>query len=180
MALDVAGQTPARMSVANVSTGESVEAQFNPSEFEEALEVNWARQTVPGLSHQPLQFVNTGNAKFSFELNFEAQDPTTDLEQIHHARRFLLSLCYPRRGAADVASGGPPRALLVWPNVVSLTCVITALSFKYSRFNLLGTPVQFTAKLALEEIRDIRLVSEDVLSNGSQRSGVRPEDVGGV
>lgn len=171
MSLDVAGQTPARMSIANVSTGESIDAQFNPTEFEEALEVNWARQTIPGLSHQPLQFVNTGNTKFTLELNFEAHDPTTELAQIHRARRFLQSLCYPRRGAGDVTGGGPPRALFVWPNVVSLTCVVNALAFKYSRFNLEGTPVQFTAKLTLEEIRDVRLVSEDVLASGTQRSG---------
>ena len=128
MGIEVAGRAPARMSIANVSTGESVDAQFNPTEFEEALEVNWARQTVPGLSHQPMQFVNTGNTKFTLELNFEAQDPTTDLEQILHARRFLLSLCYPRRGATTVAGGGPPRALFVWPTIVSLTCAITALT----------------------------------------------------
>ncbi len=172
MALDVVAQTPARMSIVNVSSGASIEAQFNPTEFEEALEVNWARQTVPGLSHQPLQFVNTGNTKFTLELYFRAQNPTGELEQIHHARRFLLSLCYPRRGAADVIGGGPPRALFVWPNVVRLTCVVNTLSFKYNRFNLDGTPVQFTARLGLEEIRDVRLISEDVLANGSQRSAV--------
>ncbi len=174
MGLELAGQRPARMSIANVSTGESVDAQFNPADFEEALEVNWARQTVPGLSHQPLQFVNTGNAKFTLELNFEVQDPTTDLEQIHLGRRFLQSLCYPRRGAEDVIGGGPPRALFVWPGVISLTCVLTALSFKYGRFNLDGMPVQFTAKVTLEEIRDVRLLSEDVLADGSQRSGAAP------
>ena len=50
--------------------------------------------------------------------------------------------------------------------------MVNALAFKYSRFNLDGTPVQFTAKLTLEEIRDVRLVSEDVLASGTQRSGV--------
>jgi hypothetical protein len=174
MALDVAARRPARMSIANVATGESVEAQFNPTDFEEALEVNWARQTVPGLSHQPLQFVNTGNAKFTLELNFEVQDPTSDIDQIHLARRFLQSLCYPRRGAEDVVGGGPPRALFVWPGVISLTCVVTALSFKYGRFNVEGTPVQFMAKVTLEEIRDVRLISEDVLADGTQRSGAAP------
>ena len=64
MALEVAAQTPARMSIANVSSGESIEAQFNPTELEEALEVNWARQTVPGLSHQPLQFCRPSPAPF--------------------------------------------------------------------------------------------------------------------
>lgn len=175
MGIETAGQTPARMSIANVSSGDSIDAQFNPTEFEEALEVNWARQTVPGLSHQPLQFIHTGNTKFTLELNFEAQDPTTDLDQIHLARRFLQSLCYPRRGADDVIGRGPPRALFVWPNVVSLTCVVTALSFKYGRFNLDGTPVQFTAKVTLEEIRDVRLLSEDVLRDGTQRSGAATE-----
>ena len=176
MSLDVAGQTPARMSIANVSTGDSIEAQFNPTEFEEAIEVNWARQTVPGLSHQPLQFVHTGNTKFTLELNFEAQDPTTSLDEIHYSRRFLQSLCVPRRGAEDVEGGGPPRALFVWPSVISLTCVVTALSFKYGRFNLDGTPIQFTAKVTLEEVRDVRLISEDVLADGTQRSGSATED----
>jgi hypothetical protein len=171
MALEVAAQTPARMSIANVSSGESIEAQFNPTELEEALEVNWARLTVPGLSHQPLQFVNTGNLKFTLELLFEAHNPATDVDRNLRARRFLQSLCYPRRGAADVVGGGPPRVLFVWPTFVSLTCVIASLSFKYSRFNLAGTPIHFTAKLALEEIRDVRLLSEDVLANGTQRSG---------
>jgi hypothetical protein len=52
--------------------------------------------------------------------------------------------------------------------------VVTALSFKYGRFNLEGTPVQFTAKVTLEEVRDVRLLSEDVLADGSQRSGSAP------
>jgi hypothetical protein len=171
MGLEVAGQRPARMSIANVATGDSVEAQFNPTEFEEAIEVNWARQTVPGLS---LQFVNTGNARFTLDLNFEVQDATTTIEDILFARRFLQSLCYPRRGAEDVAGGGPPRALFVWPNVIALTCVLTGLSFKYGRFALDGTPIQFTAKVTLEEITDVRLLSEDVLADGTRRSGAAP------
>ena len=61
--------------------------------------------------------------------------------------------------------------MFVWPTIVSLNCVISSLTFKYSRFNLAGTPVQFTAKLGLEEIRDVRLLSEEVLADGSQRSG---------
>src|SRR5688572_14919681 len=143
MGLEAASQRPARMSIANTATGDVVDAQFNPAEFEEALEVNWARQTVPGLSHQPLQFVNTGNTKLALELYFDAHDPGVGVERILASKRFLQSLCYPRRGAADVIGGGPPRALFVWPNVASLTCVVTALAIRYGRFNRDGTPVQF-------------------------------------
>jgi hypothetical protein len=170
MALEVAGQKPKRMSIANVATGDSIDAQFNPSELEEMLDVNWARQTVPGLSHQPLQFVNTGNTKMSFELRFEAQDPTTTLDRLLRDRRFLQSLCYPRRGASTVIGGGPPRALFIWPKIVSLTCVVTGLAFRYTRFNLDGTPIEFACRVSLEEIRDVRLFSEDVLNDGTQRS----------
>lgn len=68
MALEAITQTPARMSISNIATGDAVEAQFNPTELEELLEVNWTRHVVPGLSHQPLQFVHTGNARFQLEL----------------------------------------------------------------------------------------------------------------
>jgi hypothetical protein len=163
------------MSIANVSSGESIEVPANPTELEELLESNWVRQPVPGLSHQPLQYVHTGNVRFSMELHFDAVAPGTGLDQVLHARRFVQSLCYPRRGVAEVLGGGPPRVLFVWPRLVSLTCVITALTFRYQRFNLDGLPVQFTARITLEEIRDVRLASEDVLISGTQRSGVGSE-----
>jgi hypothetical protein len=201
VAIESAVRRPARMYITNISSGETVHAQFNPTEFQEALEVNWARQTVPGLSHQPLQFVHTSNSKFTIDLYFNAQDGTSEsgtsqatgpdfvtklapigglaqrLNQIHDTRRFLQSLCYPRRGAATVFAGGPPRVLFVWPQVVSLQCILTGLSFRYTRFNIDGTPVEFTASVSLEEIRDVRLLSEEVRQNGTQRSGVAPKGV---
>ena len=170
MGIETAARRPARMSLANLATGESIEAQFNPSGLEESLEVNWTRQVVPGLSHQPLQFVHTGNDKFNLELLFEALE-ATGLDDLLLARRFLQSLCYPRRGAQDVIGGAPPRVLFVWPTIASLTTVITSLAFKYERFNVAGTPTRFTVKVSLEEIRDVRLFADDVLRSGTRRSG---------
>jgi hypothetical protein len=175
MGFEAAQQLPARMAIYNLATSDSIEAQFNPTELEEQLDVNWARLTVPGLSHQPLQFVHTGNVKFALELRFDALDARSSLEQILLARRFLQSLCYPRRNAQNVAEGGAARTLFVWPNIISLSCVITTLSFKYIRFNIEGTPVVYTVKVGLEEIRDVRLVAEDVLSGGSRRNTTVPE-----
>jgi hypothetical protein len=174
---EVAAPVEMRMSVTNLATGESIEAQLNPTELEESLDVDYARQTVPGLSHQPLPFVQTNNTKLSLELYFDASAAGYTLDQILYARRFLQSLCYPRRGASDVVGGGPPRVLFAWPGIISLTCVITALSFKYTRFNQQGVPVQFTAKVTYEEIRDVRLTSDEVLQSGTQRSGKGPEGV---
>jgi hypothetical protein len=58
--------------------------------------------------------------------------------------------------------------------VIALTCVLTGLSFKYGRFALDGTPIQFSARVTIEEIRDVRLLSEDVLADGTRRSGAAP------
>ena len=171
MTLSVVSQRPARMSLTNLATGMSVEAQSNPPELEETIDVNWARPAVPGLSHEPLQYSHTSNLKHGLTLTFDALDPTYDPARILLARRFLQSLCVPRQAAQDIGSGAPPRVLFVWPNLISLTCVITSLGFKYSRFRLDGTPTLFTVKVALEEIRDVRLTSEDVLASGTQRSG---------
>ena len=174
MSLAIAGQRPPRLTLANLATGDSIEAQFNPAGFEEAIEVNWARLKIPGLSHERLHFVHTGNLKLSLELTFDALDPATTLDTILQARRFLMSLCYPLAGE-DVASTSPPRVLVVWPATVSLTCVVGSLSFKYARFNIQSVPVQFTARIALEEIRDVRLTSDEVLADGSQRPSAAPE-----
>ena len=174
MSLAIAGQRPPRLTLANIATGDSIEAQFNPAGFEEAIEVNWARLKVPGLSHERLHFVHTGNLKLALELTFDALDPTSSLDAALEARRFMMSLCYPVAGE-DVPSTSPPRVLVIWPTIVTLTCVVGSLSFQYRRFNVQGTPVQFTSKLALEEIRDVRITSDEVLAEGSQRPAAAPE-----
>ena len=174
MSLQIAARRPARMIIVNVTSGAFIEAQFNPTEFTEALQVNYARQTIPGLSHQRLQYVNTNNVRIPLALELEALDPASSLDDVLSAKRFLQHLCYPRRGAQDVVGGGPPRVLFIWPQTISLNCVVTDLSFTYQRFNGEGAPVQITANVTLEEIRDVRLPSEDVLVDGSQRSGTAP------
>lgn len=165
-------RAPQRMSLTNVSTTDSIEAEFNPEELEEAIAVNYARLAVLGLSHEPLQYQRTGNHGFDFDLALRAYDESGNrVADIQYHRRFLLSLCYPRRGAGNVVGGAPPRVLFVWPNLASLTAVITSLKMKHTLFGRDGTPYHSAIKVGIEEIRDFRLFSEDVLKMGTQRSG---------
>jgi hypothetical protein len=159
-----------RLRIYNVSLGVYIEAQFNPTEFERSLQVNYGRQTVPGLSHQPLQYINTGNQQIPLELYFDITEGLDVATTQEASRDFLEALCYPRQAPGSIKSAAPPRALIVWPNVLSLECVVTALTFKYLRFNLAGQCVQWTAKLTLEEILDRRITSEDVLTKGAFRT----------
>ena len=170
MSLDLLSRAPARMSLVNIATGADIEAQFNPSEFTESLNVNYARQIVPGLSHQVLQYVNTNNVNVPLNLFFDALAEGATLQILTAAKAFLQHLAYPRRGAQNVVGGAPPRVLLVWPQVLSLTMALTGLAIRHTRFNVGGAATLMIARVTLEEIRDAKLFSADVLVSGSQRS----------
>jgi hypothetical protein len=154
-----------------------MDAQFNPTELEETLGVNWVRLNSLGLSHEILQYGHTESLKFSFELYWDALDDQIAFDKFLQARQFLQSTCYPKRGAQSIREGQAPRVLFVWPNFISLTCVIDRLSFKYKRFNTDGQPTLYTCKVDVMEIRDARLFSEDVLDGGSKRNSALPEGV---
>ena len=162
--------TPLRMSIVNLVTDEQIEAQYNPTEFDETVGAAFARQAVQGLSHQVMQFSNTENYKCNFTLFFSSVSggPFTQ-KAIERTRRFLMSMCYPRRTAGTVRSGGAPRALFVWPNLISLTCFVTSVKFNHRRFNLLGKSVDYSAAVTLEEVRDALITSEDVFQVGTER-----------
>ena len=183
---------PLRMSFTNLNNGRSMEAQFNPTQLEEILNVAWSELDVQGGSHQPMQYSKTQNHGFSFSLVFDAYDNsggqlvTNDPNQLGQersngatqnrladillARRYLLSLCYGPRGATDVSGTAPPRFLFVWPNFISLTSVIKALRIRHTRFNLRGEPTYFTCDVTISEIRDVRLFSDDVFFDGTSRN----------
>jgi hypothetical protein len=159
---------PPRVTIANVDTGRTVDAQFNPDEVKEKLGVNYNALEIMGLSHKPMQYKNTSNLQLTFELGFNAL--ATDGDRVFDTRKFLHSLCYAKRGAGDVIGGGPPKVLFSWPNLYSLTCVITNLDFTHKRFNQAMRNVVFTCAVTIEEARTTRLTSEDVLSYGTLRS----------
>ena len=56
---------PPRCSLVNVTTAESIDCLFNPTQLTEKVQVNWNRLAVPGLSHQVLQYQSTGNRELS-------------------------------------------------------------------------------------------------------------------
>ncbi len=171
---------PARMTIMNISNGDALGfdaaggAQFNPTELEEDLTVNWNKLAVLGLSHMPLQYQQTDNHALSVDLAFRAWDDTgaNRIVSIQAARRFLLSLCYSSRNSpATVIGGAPPRCLFVWPTLIEFVCVVKKLHFHHTLFNTQGAPVHFSCKVDVEEIRDFRLYSEDVYTMGTQRAG---------
>lgn len=175
MSLIYAGIPPIRGELCNLRTGEAIGFLLNPTELSEQVRVNYNRLQIPGLSHQVLQFVSTGNATLPIEFyldKFFAGSVHPDDPDILDFKRFLQALTVPSAGAEDVAGGGPPRALFIWPGIVSLTCVLTSLELKYEQFDIFGDALVYRARVTFEEIRDVRITSEEIRELGSERGGV--------
>lgn len=181
------------MTLTNVETGLALSAQYNPEELDEQLEADYKRLAVQGLSHEPLQYIQTKNLKIEMELGFD--ETSTDLIAVSipaqpqlgahnpqpekygaqttpaYMRRFLQSFMYARKEGGDgILGAGTPRALFTWPGLFSVESKITKLSFKHKRFNLALKNVIFTVKVSLEESRMTRIYSEDLLARGTERS----------
>ncbi len=155
---------PARCSLVNVTTGESMDCLFNPTEFSEKVAVNWNRQVVPGLSHHVLQYQSTGNrqlpsVEFYLDKLFAGEQPGSG--DILAFRTFVRSLTVPMGAGQSVASTVPPRTLFIWPGVITMETIVSDLEFHYRKFSATGDLLVYTAVCSFEEILDSRVTSED-------------------
>lgn len=149
---------PPRVTLVNVSTGESIECLFNPAQLSEKVQVNWNRLVVPGLSHQVLQYQSTGNrqlssVEFYLDRYFAAQQPGA--VDILKFRSFIRALTVPPNGDEGVGAS-PPRTLFIWPKVVTIETVVTDAEFNYRRLASDGSVLAYTATVSFEEILDSR------------------------
>jgi len=165
MSLDAALARPPRCVLVNLTTAESIECLFNPKDLTEKIDVNWTRLAVPGLSHQVLQFQNTGNRQLSgveFYLDrFFATEAASDVDVLEF-RAFLRALTVPPEGTEGVPATAPPRVLFIWLGVVTVECVVASVEFQYKQLAVDGTVLVYTATVAFEEILDARVTSEEL------------------
>lgn len=165
MSFDGAIARPPRCVLVNVTSGESMECLFNPTQLSEKLQVNWNRLAVPGLSHQVLQFQSTANRQLSgveFYLDrFFAAGQPGDID-ILDFRAFLRSLTAPPESTEGVAATAPPRVLFIWPDVVTVECVVGSVEFQYKQLGTDGAVLVYTASVNFEEILDTRVTSEEL------------------
>jgi hypothetical protein len=170
MALDSALARAPRCVLVNVSTAEAMECLFNPTQLTEKLQVNWNHLVVPGLSHQVLQFQSTSNTQLSgieFYLDrFFATTLGSDAV-LGEFRSFLRALTVPVGGTETVAATAPPRVLVIWPEVLTVECVVNSVEFQYRQFGVDGQVLVYTATVGFEAILDVRVTSEELRAHDS-------------
>lgn len=162
-------QAPQRVYLVNTETTEELFAQYNPEGFEESIGSAWATLTIPGLSHEPMQFTNTRNWGTKLEFFFSAEGPGGSSKRLDEARKFFMQLMYPSGSAESIDLGGPPRALLFWPNVLAMEVIVKNLKIKHELFFRDLSMRQYRAELDIEEIRDTRILGSDVRRDGTIR-----------
>lgn len=162
-------QSPSKVYLINTDTTETLTAQYNPDGFEENVEVSWASLTIPGLSHEPMQYTNTKNWATKLEMFFSAEGQGGSVSVLQEARKFLMSLCYPIGSAEHIDFGGPPRVLLFWPNILAMEVIIKSLKIKHELFYKTLDLRQYRADLEIVEIRDTRILGSDVRRDGTIR-----------
>lgn len=162
----------ARMSLGNLRDFEALTAQFNPEQLKRTVAVTYARLGIMGQSHEQLQYQFRPNEKLSFDLHFDAHSLGTGNAKASDVQATLDAMTLPTRAAQDIAGGGPPDVLMLWPGVIEIRCRITTLEYAYKRFaSTDGTATLFSVSVSVEERRDKRLYAEDVRQSGLFRGG---------
>jgi len=165
MPIELAMVRPPRCVLVNVTSGESMECLFNPTQLTEKVQVNWSRLAVPGLSHQVLQFQSTANrslagVEFYLDRFFATEQPGEP--DIMEFRSFIRALTVPPAGTEGVVDTAPPRTLFIWPEVITVETVVTDVEFQYRQVAIDGRVLVYAATVTFEEILDVRVTSEEL------------------
>lgn len=165
MPIELAMVRPPRCVLVNVTSGESMECLFNPTQLTEKVQVNWSRLAVPGLSHQVLQFQSTANrslagVEFYLDRFFATEQPGEP--DIMEFRSFIRALTVPPFGTEGVVDTAPPRTLFIWPEVITVETVVTDVEFQYRQVAIDGRALVYAATVTFEEILDVRVTSEEL------------------
>jgi len=165
MPIELAMVRPPRCVLVNVTSGESMECLFNPTQLTEKVQVNWSRLAVPGLSHQVLQFQSTANrslavVEFYLDRFFATEQPGEP--DIIEFRSIIRALTVPPSGTEGVVDTAPPRTLFIWPEVITVETVVTDVEFQYRQVAIDGRVLVYAATVTFEEILDVRVTSEEL------------------
>ena len=173
-------QRPDRAELVNLTDRSFLPFLINPQTIEERLEVNYKRQPPIGLSHERLQYKNTGNTTYPIELYMDQHmidrfmpDPINQPDVLQR-KNWLKSLCYPVSDQ-DYSRIGPTRVLFNWPNTFRVVGRITGqVTFLHREFNYQNLKTRvLVANFTIEEDLDSRVLMNDVVINGSLSIGVR-------
>jgi len=152
-----------RAIIKNCITLDEIPVMFNPEEYTVNKDINYAQNSIPGLSGPILQFVN-GNLQTlemelfldTYETHNEGGAPLNQAgEDVRKYTRQITDLM-----VIDSDTHAPPVVIFSWGKF-SFTCVLARASQRFIMFKSDGTPVRARLNVTFHEYLDFELEAKE-------------------
>jgi len=150
--------------ITNTVTGEKIPVQFNPEEYTQSREINYAQAAIPGLSAPILQFVNGNMQTLEMELfldSYEAHKVGSAVINKAQSDVRLLTAKITDLMSIQPSTHAPPVLLFSWGSL-AFTCVLARAQQRFVMFLPDGTPVRARLNVTFNEYRNIDLEAKEV------------------
>lgn len=167
-----------RLDLSKKPIGDSVEVQFNPTEYSLSKGNQFAEIAIPGLDSPVMQFVRGESEKMTLELFFDTTDDGTGSSAASVTKK--MDAFY-RLVKIDSKLHAPAIVRITWgehfPNTAAgwdtsasskFDCVVQSVDRKFTLFNSKGVPLRATVTLWLsqyktleEQLQELNLQSAD-------------------
>jgi nucleoid-associated protein YgaU len=168
--------------ITNTETCDAIEVMFNPEEYSISSDVNYAQQTIPGLSAPVVQFVAGNMQTLEMELlvdTYEAHGGDTVTaggggsaagevsgnrirsvnaagEDVRIHTKKITDLM-----TIDPATHAPPVLKFNWGSL-EFDCVLARVSQRFILFRPDGIPVRARLQVTFNEIRNLELEAKEI------------------
>jgi nucleoid-associated protein YgaU len=158
--------------ITNTVTGAKIPVQFNPEEYTQSREINYAQAAIPGLSAPILQFVNGNLQTLEMELfldSYEEHKVGTRVVNKGQSDVRVLTRQVTELMTIEPSTHAPPVLLFSWASL-TFTCVLARAMQKFVMFLPDGTPVRARLTVTFNEYRNADLEAKEVKRETSDYS----------
>jgi nucleoid-associated protein YgaU len=153
-----------KATITNTVTGARIAVMFNPEEYTQTRENNFAAIAVPGLSAPIIQFVNGNQQSLEMELFLDTYEAhKSGNRSLNQAGDDVRKLARAVTGLMDIdrTTHAPPVLLFTWASL-SFSCVLSRATQKFVMFNPDGTPVRARLTVTFSQYSNAELEAKQV------------------
>lgn len=150
--------------ITNTVTGVKIPVQFNPEEYTQSREINYAQAAIPGLSAPILQFVNGNLQTLEMELFLDSYEEHKVGSAVVNAAQSdvrVLTAMITDLMAIQPSTHAPPVLLFSWGSL-AFTCVLARVQQRFVMFLPDGIPVRARLNVTFNEYRNVDLEAKEV------------------
>ena len=163
--------TPAKLTITNLSNNQSIEVQYNPKEFSISKSVSWTQDDVPRKDVSHWSFGGGHPATLNVDLTFDTTSTGDDVRTKYTDFLIgLLKIDENKRDDKGNVLGEPVDCRFAWGTFLSFIAVVEKVDLTFTFFLSDGTPVRAKAKVSLKQKKD---ETEHAPQNPTTRSEAR-------